>query len=431
MALFGFKSKKEVEEEKRFAAQQAAQQVVQNNMTNLSNLSKGSQVKFAVPYFDVFDPRFMDQGVPVAVHGMIVYSIDDMDLFHQINKNEAFSDETFQNKLRGQVTKYVKGVVANAPAEAQIPVLHLERKILEISELVQKYVTPKIEQLFAISVRSLDITSINIDKESPNYRQLKALTSDLERNRVVAQNEVAIDSMRHQNELNKEMSGLQSVEMLKMQMEDQRERMRIQRETLPKANIVGMTTLGPIGPETEVPRDPMITLVYFEDSGFSTYLFDCHETDPREAGKQLCEKIAETDHVQGVLLLTACAMIVPTPVIEELEARYPDISVFGAQAGTEQLGNDQSMVFTSHEICDRGILAVVFYGEDLHIKTDYNLGWRPIGREMTVTEMGENGYVKTIDYEPAIDVYHKYLDVEPDDAFYYRQVSFTRSRGSH
>lgn len=230
MGLFGFKSKKEVEEEKRLAAQQAARQVVQNNMTNLSNLSKGSQVKFAVPYFDVFDPRFMDQGVPVSVHGMIVYSIDDMDLFHQINKNEAFSDETFQNKLRGQVTKYVKGVVANAPADAQIPVVHLERKILEISELVQKYVTPKIEQLFAITVRSLDITSINIDKESPNYRQLKAVTSDLEHDRVVAQNEVAIDSMRHQNELNKEMSGLQSVEMLKMQMEDQRERMRIQRD---------------------------------------------------------------------------------------------------------------------------------------------------------------------------------------------------------
>ena len=234
MGIFGLTSSKKAEEEKRRAAEQAAaqaaQQVVQNNMTNLSNLSKGSQVKFAVPYFDVFDPRFMDQGVPVSVHGMIVYSIDDMDLFHQINKNEAFSDETFQNKLRGQVTKYVKAVVANAPADAQIPVVHIERKILEISELVQKYVTPKIEQLFAITVRSLDITSINIDKESPNYLQLKALTSDLERDRVVAQNEVAIDSMRHQGELKKEMSELQSVEMLKMQMEDQRERMRIQRD---------------------------------------------------------------------------------------------------------------------------------------------------------------------------------------------------------
>ena len=202
------------------------------------------------------------------------------------------------------------------------------------------------------------------------------------------------------------------------------DRMRIQRETLPKANIVGMTTLGPIGPETKVPSDPIVSLVYFENSRFDTYLFDCHDIDPRVAGRQLCDKLAKTEHVQGVLLLTACAMIVPTPVIEELESRYPHISVFGAQAGTKELGNDQSMVFTSHEICDRGILAVVFYGEDLHIKTDYNLGWRPIGREMTITGMGEDGYVNSIDYEAAIDVYRRYLDVEPDEAFYSNVCAF-------
>ena len=230
MALFGFKSSKEVEEEKRRAAQAAARQVVQNNMTNLSNLSKGSQVKFAVPYFDVFDPRFKDHSVPVAVHGMIVYSIDDMDLFHQINKNEAFSDETFQNKLRGQVAKYVKGVVANAPDEAHIPVVQLERKIMEISELVQKYVAPKVEQLFGITVRSLDIISINIDKESSDYRALQAVTSDLEHDRAVAQNEVAIDNLQQQNAMNNEVSRMQTVDMLRMQMEDQRERMRIQRD---------------------------------------------------------------------------------------------------------------------------------------------------------------------------------------------------------
>lgn len=230
MALFGFKSSKEVEEEKRKAAEQAAHQVEQNNMTNLSNLSKGSQLKFAVPYFDVFDPRFMDHGVPVAVHGIIVYSIDDMDLFHQINKNEAYSDETFKNKLRGQIAKYVKGVVANAPADSQIPVLQLERKILEISELIQKHVTPKVEKLFAITIRSLDITSINIDKESRGYRELKAITADLERDREQAKNEVNISNYRQQNEMNMEVNRMQTVDSMRMQIEDQRERLRIQRE---------------------------------------------------------------------------------------------------------------------------------------------------------------------------------------------------------
>ncbi len=219
MGLLDLFNAKRIEEEKRKAAEEAREEVVRNNMTNLSNLSKGSQVNFAIPFFDVFDPRFMDQGVPVAVHGNIVYAIEDMDLFHQVNKNEAYSDETFKNKLKGQVTKFVKGVVSNAPADAQIPVVQLERKIMEISELVQKYVTPKVEQLFGIKVRSLDITSIMIDKESRGYRELKALTADLERERTMAQHNISM-----------EMNQMQTVEQMRMQMEDQRERMRIQRE---------------------------------------------------------------------------------------------------------------------------------------------------------------------------------------------------------
>lgn len=230
MALFGFKSSKEVEEEKRLAAEQAARQVVQNNMTNLSNLSKGSQVKFAIPYFDVFDPRFENYGVPIAVHGNIVYSIDDMDLFHQINKNEAFSDETFKNKLKSQVSMHVKSVVSNAPYDANIPVVYLERRILEISQLIEKHVAPKVEKLFAITVRSLEITSINIDKESSSYRKLMSVTRDLEEDREKAKNEEDISNFRKQNEIGRDMQHMQTIDQMKMQMEDQRERLRIQRK---------------------------------------------------------------------------------------------------------------------------------------------------------------------------------------------------------
>ena len=70
MVFFGFKSAKEVEEEKQRAAEQAKLEVERNNLTNLSNLSKGSQVNFAIPYFDVFDPRLQDYGCPVSVHGL-------------------------------------------------------------------------------------------------------------------------------------------------------------------------------------------------------------------------------------------------------------------------------------------------------------------------------------------------------------------------
>ena len=254
MGFFGLKSSREVEEEKKRAAEQAKLEVERSNLTNLSNLSKGSQVNFAVPYFDVFDPRFTDYGCPVSVHGFIVYSIEDMDLFHQLNKNEGYSDETFKNKLKGQVTKFVKGVVTNAPIDAQIPVVQLERKILEIGELVHSMVMPQIERLFGITVRSLDITSIMIDKSSRGYRELKALTADLERERVMAQHDANISNFNLQNSLNQDQLKMQSTlnldamkrqqemqlggqeQLQDMNLENQRETMRIQREEMQRAS---------------------------------------------------------------------------------------------------------------------------------------------------------------------------------------------------
>lgn len=254
MGFFGFKSSKEVEEEKRQAAEEAARRVEQNNLTNLSNLSKGSQLNFAIPYFDAFDPRLQDYGVPVSVHGAVVYAIEDMDLFHSVNRNEGYSDETFKNKLRGQLTKFIKSVVSNAPSDAQIPVVQIERKIFEISELIQQRVTPQVEKLFGITIRSLDITGINVDKESRGYRELKALTADLEKERMMAQhnaqisnfnlnNDLQQDMLKKQSELNLDAMGRKQEldlggqeELQRMNLENQRETMRIQREEMQRAS---------------------------------------------------------------------------------------------------------------------------------------------------------------------------------------------------
>lgn len=254
MGIFGFKSSREVEEEKQRAAEQAKRELIQQNYTNLSNLSKGSQVNFAIPFFDVFDPRLQDYGVPVSVHGTIVYSIEDMNLFHSVNKNEAYSDETFQQKLRGTVTKFVKGVVTNAPIDAQIPVVQLERKIMEISNLVQQYVKPQVEQLFGINIRQLDITRLNIDKDSRGYRELKALTADLEKERVMAQHNANLSNFNLQNSLNQDQLKMQSTlnldamkrqqelqlggqeQLQDMNLENQRETMSIQREEMQRAS---------------------------------------------------------------------------------------------------------------------------------------------------------------------------------------------------
>lgn len=238
MGLFGLFSKKEVAEKERLAKEN----VLKKQKTDLTNLAKGSQFKFAVPYFDVFDPRFENFAVPVSVHGTLVYAIEDIDKFMSINKTESVNDAVFEQKMRGVLNKYIKGIVTNAPSDHNIQVLQMERKILEISELIQRLITPKIEQLLGINIRSLDIAQIIIDKDSRGYRELKAVTSDLESSNIKlnnnlqqdyfkAQSAMQLDAMKRQQELS--LGGQE--EMQRMQLENQRETMRIQREEMQRA----------------------------------------------------------------------------------------------------------------------------------------------------------------------------------------------------
>lgn len=241
MAFFGLFSKKEVNKIEENAWQDGNRQgqktgrdaVLQDQQSDLANIAKGSQVKFSIPYFDVFDPRYENFAVPVAVHGMVVYAVDDISKFNSINKTQNVSDATFQEKLKGQITKYVKDVVTNAPEDNNIPVLKLERKIVDISELIQRLVTPKIEQLFGVNVRSIDITEILVDKNSRGYRELNAVSSELEKDSIMSrykrnklEDDLEMDALkrRHEMQMRKEEGYLD------MDMDDDREWRRIERE---------------------------------------------------------------------------------------------------------------------------------------------------------------------------------------------------------
>ena len=80
------------------------------------NLARIIQVKFGVPFFDVYDPRFADFGVPVAVRGTVSFSIGDYREFIKLHRLSTFNLDDFQKQIRDAVNRYVKDAVANAPA---------------------------------------------------------------------------------------------------------------------------------------------------------------------------------------------------------------------------------------------------------------------------------------------------------------------------
>lgn len=144
------------------------------------NLAQIIQVKFAVPFFDVYDPRFSDFGVPVAVRGTISFHIEDYKNFIKLHRLNSFNLDDFQKQIRDTVSRYVKDVVANTPSAHNIPLVQIESKTALINDTVEFNISERLNEDFGVVVSGVDISAIEIDKTSDSYSQLMSITKDIE-----------------------------------------------------------------------------------------------------------------------------------------------------------------------------------------------------------------------------------------------------------
>jgi membrane protease subunit (stomatin/prohibitin family) len=181
------------------------------------NTAGNVPLKFAVPYFDVFDPRFLDFAVPCAVRGTILINVTDVRGLIKLNRLINFELDDFYRQIKAGLTKFIKSFVTNAPTSAGIPVLQLERKLLEINDLLEPRIRAMLESDFGVNLKRLDLSAIEFDKESEGYRELRQVTAVQQTNTIEAQTSVGIKNMQDQQ-------AIQATNIA--------ESLRIQRETL-------------------------------------------------------------------------------------------------------------------------------------------------------------------------------------------------------
>lgn len=190
------------------------------------NLSGNVQIRFGIPYFDVFDPRFMDFAVPLAVRGTITFNVTDVQAFIKLNRLINFELDDFKKQIKDAVTKYIKGVVTNIPSDNQIPVLQMERKILEINDLVAKYLAPRLEGDFGVNMKGLDIADLEVDKEAEGYAELRKVTAEQTTKTVEAQTDVGIKNLEDTQRINAE----NTEDTLRIQREEMQRAQKLQTE---------------------------------------------------------------------------------------------------------------------------------------------------------------------------------------------------------
>lgn len=164
------------------------------------NLAKIVQIKFGVPFFDVYDPRFEDFGVPVAVRGTVSFGISNYREFIKLHRLNNFSLNDFQKQIRDAVCRYVKDCVANAPAAHSIPVVQIESKTAQINDAIEYDISERLKESFGVLVSGVDISAIEIDKASDGYRQLMAVTKDIATTKTQAETADYVERLRIQRE---------------------------------------------------------------------------------------------------------------------------------------------------------------------------------------------------------------------------------------
>lgn len=185
----------------------------------------------------------------MSVRGTLTFNIVDYKDFIKKHRLINFSLEDLNTQIKDAVVKRVKSIVANAPTDYQIPVLQIERRIADISDIIQEKVKADLADDFGIAVKRFDVGTIDVDKESEGYTELRRVTAAQQEKTITAQTDISIQNLQDTQRINAQ----NMEETLRIQREEAQRAQRLQTET----NFMGAHALDQ---QTEVMRTGMQSL---------------------------------------------------------------------------------------------------------------------------------------------------------------------------
>ncbi len=175
--------------------------------------------------------------------------------------------------------------------------------------------------------------------------------------------------------------------------------------------IYGATTNGEFIDEDLSKESIAILLLDINPAHFTILFEEYPEKNYREITQTIAKKGKEK-FAKPAFLIAGSNMETDA---EQLLFGFEDIigkqvNVFGGMAGDDYNFSEQ-FVFTNGRSSNRGIVAIAFDEDKIHIKGRATCGWKPVGTEKTVTK-SEGNHVYTVDNVPVLDLTAKYGGIE-------------------
>jgi len=195
------------------------------------------------------------------------------------------------------------------------------------------------------------------------------------------------------------------------------------RKIFPLSVIIGASSVGEICDGKMFTDSTVIVFSFFESSSLNIFSYECKLGNEEAIGEALVKDVETLNvNVKGMLLLSTPVTSDAGKLFNSIIAGNLSYPVFGGGAG-DYANKRKTLVFDGMHSYEQGLISVVFSGDNLHIEPFTYLGWQPLSKEMTITEIGEMS-VKSLDGKPAFSVYEKYLGIKADDSFFLNSLEF-------
>lgn len=186
---------------------------------------------------------------------------------------------------------------------------------------------------------------------------------------------------------------------------------------VPSAVIIGATTAGEIENATMHEESIIISVTAFDHTALKS--IHINDIDSNSLGRYIAQNII-TEETKSIIMFADGIKCNGDEILSGFnDVAKNDIIIAGGMAG-DNYRFQQTYLIHGADVFDAGVVAVALNGPELSVFHNYNLSWRPIGREMLITK-AQGNRIYEIDHKPILEIYRTYLGKEvvigmPDSA---------------
>lgn len=178
----------------------------------------------------------------------------------------------------------------------------------------------------------------------------------------------------------------------------------------PNAIITGCSTAGEISDVTVKDKTISLTAIQFQKTNLNKVSVKIKSMDRSfEAGQKIGSQLYSTD-LKHVIVLSDGLNVNGADLVSGLKSKLPNVSITGGLAA-DGSAFDKTYIIENNEMCDKTIIGLGFYGEDLKVGFSSRGGWNSFGIERLVTKSHKNVLFE-LDGLPALELYKSFLGDE-------------------